>query len=127
MFYLLLAAAGAAGTLARHALGGWVHGWAGLAFPWGTLLVNLCGSFLLGLAMRVGESLAAPTEVRGMVTIGFCGAFTTFSTFTLETVELLAQGAWARAALYAAGSLVLGLIALSLGLLVASAVQRTSA
>lgn len=125
MLYLYLAVGGVLGTLARYRIGVWVPGWAGTSFPWGTLLVNLSGSFILGLATRSASVLPVSPEVRGLVTIGFCGAFTTFSTFTFETIGLLQQGEWGRGALYAFGSLALGLVAMVLGLSTASLLFRT--
>ena len=125
MLYLYLAAGGVLGTLARYRIGVWVPGWAGTAFPWGTLLVNLVGSFILGFATRSASVLPVSPEVRGFVTIGFCGAFTTFSTFTFETVGLLQQGEWGRGAVYAFGSLALGLAAMLAGLSFASLLFRT--
>jgi CrcB protein len=116
MLYLYLVIGGVFGTLARYSLGGWVHSWAGATFPWGTLVINLLGSFLLGVAVRGAELSSLSLELRGMLTIGFCGAFTTFSTFTFETVALMQEGAWARASLYAFGSLGMGLLAVALGL-----------
>ena len=116
MILLYLAAGGVAGTWARYGLGRWVQASAGDGFPWGTFAVNLLGSFLLGLLIRSTEGAAVSPETRAMLTVGFCGAFTTFSTFTHETAVLLQQGAWARAAAYALGSLVLGLAALAAGL-----------
>ncbi len=116
MILLYLAAGGIAGTWARYGLGRWVQASAGEGFPWGTFAVNLLGSFLLGLLLRSTESAPVSPETRAMLTVGFCGAFTTFSTFTHETVVLLQEGAWARAAAYALGSLLLGLAALAAGL-----------
>jgi len=125
MLYLYLAAGGVVGTLARYRIGIWVPGWAGTGFPWATLLINLSGSFLLGFATRSAALLPVSPEVRGLVTIGFCGAFTTFSTFTLETIGFLQQGEWGRGAAYAFGSLALGLAALVMGLSAASILLRT--
>jgi fluoride exporter len=116
MILLYLAAGGIAGTWARYGLGRWVQASAGDEFPWGTFAVNLLGSFLLGLLLRSTETAPVSPETRAMLTVGFCGAFTTFSTFTHETVVLLQEGAWARAAAYALGSLLLGLAALAAGL-----------
>jgi fluoride exporter len=116
MILLYLAAGGIAGTWARYGLGRWVQASAGDGFPWGTFVVNLIGSFLLGFLIRAMEGTSVSPETRALLTVGFCGAFTTFSTFTHETVVLLEQGAWARAAAYALGSLLLGLAALAAGL-----------
>lgn len=116
MTYIVLALGGAFGTLARHGLGTWITTWAGTGFPWGTLTVNILGSFILGFAIRSAELLPVSPQLLGAITIGFCGAFTTFSTFSFETLGLLQEGVWLRATLYAMGSLALGLVALALGL-----------
>ena len=124
LLLLYLAAGGAAGTLARYGLGKWIPTWAGTDFPWHTLAINLAGSFVLGFAMRAFETLPVPPETRGLVTVGFCGAFTTFSTFTLEAVTLLQAGQWARGAAYALGSVAAGLLAVLAGLAAAGAAFR---
>lgn len=124
MFLLYLALGGVLGTLARYLLGGWIHAWAGSAFPWGTLGVNLLGSLLLGFAIRATEIIPLSPEMRGLITIGFCGAFTTFSTFSYETVVLMQEGEWGRAGLYAFGSLGLGLAAMAGGLVLADVTIR---
>ena len=113
---LYLALGGVAGTLARYGIGLWVPRWAGTDFPWGTLLINVIGCFVLGAIARVSESAAISPEVRGMVAIGFCGAFTTFSTFSYETVGLLQAGQTARAFAYALGSLLVGVASMMAGL-----------
>lgn len=102
---LFLALGGAAGTLARYGLGGLVQP-AGSSFPWGTLVVNIAGSFALGFLMRwlLGSGIATP-ELRAALTVGFCGAFTTMSSFSYETVALLESGESVRAAAYVAGTL----------------------
>jgi CrcB protein len=124
MLWIFLAVGGVAGTLARYSMGGWVHGWAGTWLPWGTLTINLLGSLVLGFAMRAAATLPVSPEVRGLVTVGFCGAFTTFSTFMYETAVLMQAGEWSRAALYAVGSLLLGLVAMGLGMAAASLLVR---
>lgn len=124
MLYAYLALGGVLGTLARFLLGGWIHSWVGAAMPWGTLTINLLGSFVLGVAMRGAELSSLSPELRAMIGIGFCGAFTTFSTFTFETVSLMQEGAWVRAAFYAFGSLGMGLVAMALGLSTANLLLR---
>jgi len=111
---LLLAVGGAAGTVARFLLGGIVQPSAS-TFPWGTLVVNLLGAFALGFLMRylLGTGLMSP-EMRAALTIGFCGGFTTMSTFAYETVALLTGGDYWRAVGYVTGS-SLGSIAAVLG------------
>lgn len=118
MTLILIAAGGALGALARYGLAGWVQARAGL-FPWGTLAVNVLGSFLLGFAIRYMESVAVPPEWRQAIAIGLLGAFTTFSTFSYEAVALAHDGDWGGAAAYVAGSIVLAIAALLAGLGVA--------
>lgn len=116
MILLYIAMGGAVGAVARYGVAGWVQDRAGFAFPLGTLVVNILGSLLIGFALRYLEAVRWTPEVRALVTIGLLGAFTTFSTFSYETVGLLEEGEWLRAGLYAAGSVVLGLVAVYVGL-----------
>ena len=116
MNLLLIAVGGAAGAAARYLVSGWVQGWTGAAFPLGTLGVNVTGCVALGLTMRLTEGLIAATELRALVAIGFLGAFTTFSTFSLEAVLLMQRGEWARAITYVGASFLLGLVGLWIGL-----------
>lgn len=116
MLYLYLSAGGVIGTLARYGLSKWIPTWAGTGFPWHTFAINLAGSLILGFAMRAFETLPVTTEVRGFIAVGFCGAFTTFSTFSFETVKLMQDGHWGRASLYAAGSVAVGLLAVLAGM-----------
>lgn len=93
-----IAVAGAAGTLARYSLSGLVQRFNTTTFPWGTVAVNLVGSFLFGLAWSLGEdSLRLSPEIRTIILAGFMGAFTTFSTFMFDTGDLLQDGAWGLA------------------------------
>jgi len=124
MLYLYIAAGGALGALARYGLAGWVHGWAGGGFPWGTLTVNVTGAFLLGFMARLLQGLASGPSVRGFIVIGFLGAFTTFSTFSYETMALLRDGEWVPGALYAAGSVAVALVGTLLGLGLAATILR---
>jgi fluoride exporter len=108
----------ALGGVARYLFGGWIQGRAGAAFPVGTLVINVTGSFLLGLLYRYAADSAAITpEVRAMLTIGVCGGYTTFSTFSYETVRLLEEGEFGRAGLYIALSVLLSVAAAFLGLM----------
>ena len=115
-----LALGGLAGTFARYALQGWAQPSSG-TFPAGTLVVNLAGALLLGFLMRylLATGLVGP-EARAGLTIGFCGAFTTMSTFSYETVALLTDGEYWRATLYAAGSVGGSLAAIVAGMGIAN-------
>jgi fluoride exporter len=103
---LYIAVGGLLGTLARYGLQGWIQPRAG-TFPTGTLIVNLAGSLALGFIIRyaTGSTVVSP-ELRGGLTIGFCGAFTTMSTFSYESMALLQGGDYWRGALYMAGTIV---------------------
>jgi CrcB protein len=124
MLLLYIALGGVIGTLLRYVIGGWVHQSTGTWLPWGTLIINVSGSFLLGFIMRATQSVIISPELRGMLTIGLCGAFTTFSTYTYETFALVQEGAWGRAALYSFGSLAAGFAALVAGTIVAALILR---
>lgn len=92
---LLLSAAGAAGTLCRYGLTGLVHRFAGAGFPWGTLAVNVAGCFLAGAGWAFFETRwPAAGQARIVVMIGFMGAFTTFSSYILETQQLMRAAEW---------------------------------
>lgn len=125
MIYLLVAVGGALGALGRYTAAGWVHAWAGDAYPWGTLVVNIVGAALLGFFYRTAEALLISPGTRAFVALGFLGAFTTFSTFSYETAALLQDGEWTAAALYSLGSVLLGLFGVFIGFWLASLALRT--
>ncbi|MGH7532251.1 MAG: fluoride efflux transporter CrcB [Gemmatimonadales bacterium] len=117
MLWLFVALGGLVGSLARYFLGTAVQGWVGAGFPAGTMVVNITASFLIGLIMQYSvESSAITPEVRILLTTGFCGGYSTFSTFSWESVRLLQDGEWARAGLYVGGSLCISLVATFLGI-----------
>lgn len=105
-------AAGFFGAVARYQLDGLISRHTDGAFPWGTFVVNLSGCFVLGLisTLLVGR-MVADSALRTALTVGFLGAYTTFSTFTLQGVRLAQDGLPALAAGYVAASVVLGLLA----------------
>lgn len=118
-----IAIGSALGGVSRYLVGGLVQRASGAGFPTGTLVVNVTGSFLLGLFLRYGlETPTLTPELRAFLTIGFCGGYTTFSTFSYEAVALLEDGQWSRAAFYMGASLLLSLAATLLGLLAARGV-----
>ena len=91
--FAALAAAGAAGTLARFTLSGFVQRFAGGSFPWGTLAVNLTGCFLYGLLLALAERrMDLDPNIRRIVFVGFMGAFTTFSSLISDTVHMAQEG-----------------------------------
>jgi fluoride exporter len=120
MLILMVALGGALGAWARYQVSGWVFNRAGAEFPWGTLTVNVSGSFLLGLLLPLLGSSLSLTPGRAFVEVGCIGAFTTFSTFAFEAVTLIESGESRRAALYVLASLGLGLGAIVLGFLIAA-------
>lgn len=116
-----VAAGGMLGAPSRYVLDQWVSGRTNGFFPWGTFLINATGAFLLGLisGLALYDGLGhLPATVLGT---GFCGAYTTFSTFSYETIRLLEEGAVGAAVRNLAGSLVLGLAAAAAGLALAAA------
>jgi CrcB protein len=113
---LAIAGGGAAGAVARYWVSGRVYQWLGTDFPWGTLVVNVAGSFLIGLLATVLlERLPLDVEWRALLIIGFLGAFTTFSTFSWETLALIEQAQYAKAVGNALVSVVACLAATWLG------------
>lgn len=115
--------AGAFGALARYGLDGFVSRRLSAAFPWGTFVVNITGAFLLGLVFTLlTDRLTVAPWVRSTVMIGFLGAYTTFSTFSLETFRMLEDGAYGGAIANGLGSLAVGLVAVYLGVVVGRAV-----
>lgn len=90
---IAIAVGGAFGALSRYGASQWVYSMLGRSFPFGTLVVNVAGSFVMGfLAVLLIERLVAGPELRAFLMIGFLGSFTTFSTFSLETVNLISSG-----------------------------------
>jgi fluoride exporter len=107
---LLIALFGAIGTLARYALQGLVQVRAGGTFPYGTLLVNLSGCFLLGLiAQFTMNHMVISPDWRMAIAVGFFGGYTTFSSFGWETAKMMEDAEWLRASAYVGASVVAGL------------------
>ena len=118
MIWWYVAVGSAVGGVARFALASLVQQRAGPNFPLGTLVVNISGSFVLGFVLRyaLGTQAISP-EVRALLTTGFCGGYTTFSTFTYDTMLLLEDGQTSRAGLYVLLSVALSLAGAWLGIL----------
>ncbi len=114
---LMIAVGGAAGALCRYGLVNWINSFAHSktqwgSFPLGTLTVNVIGSFLIGIMyVLIAERMTLHPDWRNVAIIGFLGAFTTFSTFSLETITLLENGQLSHALLYIVSSLVICVIA----------------
>ena len=120
---LLIGLGGFAGAISRYLVDGFVTDRTAGAFPWGTLAVNLSGSFVLGLLFAMtAERAILPADIRGPVMIGFIGAYTTFSTFMLESWVLIENGSYASAVANLGGSVLLGLVAVIAGLTVGRAI-----
>jgi fluoride exporter len=121
--WIWVALGGALGSMARYGVGiGAARAW-GDTFPWGTLIINIAGSFvisLFGTLTSQAGAAPAPPGLRIFVMVGFCGGFTTFSSFSLQTLELLQAGETVRAGLYVTLSVVLCLIGVFLGYWLAS-------
>ena len=117
---LLIALAGALGTLARYGLSGLAQRWFGADFPWGTLLVNMLGCLVIGVLWTLTEDRwPLSGQTRAVLFIGFMGAFTTFSSFALESAELFRAGQWLWGIGNVAGQSVAGLALFFVGALVA--------
>jgi CrcB protein len=127
LWYVALGSA--VGGASRFALSTFVQQRASSAFPFGTLIVNVTGSLILGFVLRYAlGSPSVSAEVRALLTTGFCGGYTTFSTFSYESIALIEDGDYRRAAIYIALSVVVSLIATFLGIAAAGqllAARRT--
>jgi CrcB protein len=104
----------AIGGVARYLIGSWMQRFSG--FPWGTLAVNITGSFILGWFARYAVAHSVRPEIRAFIAVGICGGYTTFSAFSYESMSLLRDGHWLRAGTYITGSVVLSLLAVFAGM-----------
>src|SRR4051812_2853323 len=116
---LLVGVGGCFGAMSRYFVDRRISQWTGGGVPWGTFVINISGSFLVGLlfALIVERAGLAPT-LRAPLMIGFLGAYTTFSTLMLESWRMIEDGAWQTAALNIGGSIAIGLIAVIAGVAV---------
>ncbi|HVV28195.1 MAG TPA: fluoride efflux transporter CrcB [Rhizomicrobium sp.] len=125
--YLAVAAGGALGTVARYFLSGLIANAFGQTFPWGTLVINVTGSFIIGffgtLTGPDGRLLVGGTT-RQFVMVGICGGYTTFSSFSLQTLALANDGEWLYAAGNVIGSVALCLVFVWLGSISAAALNQ---
>jgi len=124
--YLWIAFGGAFGSMARYFTSNTVAGWLGGHFPWGTLIINVLGSFVIGCFGALtgpGGRLFVSNDVRLFVMVGVCGGYTTFSSFSLQTLDLMRDGAIGRAGLNVLGSVALCLLAVWVGYALATAIN----
>jgi fluoride exporter len=124
--YAYIAIGGAIGSVARYGCSQLIANWFGQTFPWGTLLVNIAGSFIIGFFASLtgpdGRLMVAP-DMRLFVTVGICGGYTTFSSFSLQTLNLVQEGEILRAGMNIGASVVLCLVAVWLGYAAAAALN----
>jgi CrcB protein len=116
---LLLSLGGALGVNLRFWLGAWISRWSSPLFPWATFTINVTGSFAIGLLTILLARWLPHPNFRLFVVVGFLGGYTTFSSYAFETLTLAERGEIVPAMAYAAGSVVMGLVAVSLGVLAA--------
>jgi CrcB protein len=122
--YLLIAIGGALGSIARYWVGSTIAGRLGIRFPYGTLIVNITACIIIGFSLTYMSRRAdLNPAMRYLIPIGFIGAYSTFSTYEWETLSSIRAGAFFIAALYAGGSLILGLIAVWGGSWLAEAIS----
>jgi CrcB protein len=128
--YFWVGFGGALGSVARYWASGWMAKHFGETFPWGTLLVNVTGSLVIGFFATVtsaeGRWLAA-SELRIFFMVGLCGGYTTFSAFSLQTLHLARNGDWLRAGANTVASFILCLLAVWLGHVMAATVNSGKA
>ncbi len=120
MPYFWIALGSALGGMSRFALGTWIVEKYGMTFPWGTLVINILGSGMIGLF----AATVKPTPWRQFLMIGVCGGFTTFSSFSLETLTLLREGHQGRALAYVALSVLVCLASVWAGQVAGSALAK---
>ena len=124
MIYLLIALGGAGGSVLRYLVGGAIQRSSNSGFPIGTMVVNVSGCFLIGILVRQFLNMQLSNDLRALLVVGFCGGFTTFSTFSAETLALIEGGEYARATAYVLLSVTLCLLATLAGM---TAIQLVSA
>jgi CrcB protein len=120
--YLFIAIGGALGSIARFWVGSTIAGRMGIKFPYGTLIVNVSACLVIGFTLSLlGKRADVGIAWRYLIPVGFIGAYSTFSTYEWETLSILRSGAFVLGALYAGGSLILGLLAVWAGSMIGEA------
>ena len=113
-----IAFGGAIGAVLRYGTMSLMGAWLGIGFPYGTMAVNILGGFGLGVFIELSALVWSPSAgMRSMIVIGLLGAFTTFSTFSLDAINLYTHGRWAMAAIYIVGSVIFSILAVWAGLI----------
>ena len=114
---IAVAVGGAAGSVARYLLAGWIGRFEGAGFPWGIMAINILGSFAMGVVVE-GAALRwnLSNELRAFIAVGILGGFTTFSSFSLDAALLIQRGSLGPAAAYVLGSVALSILGLFAGL-----------
>ncbi|CAA9441706.1 MAG: Fluoride ion transporter CrcB [uncultured Rubrobacteraceae bacterium] len=125
MNVLLVALGGAIGSAARHLVGVFVANRFGPDFPWGTFIVNVSGSFLIGVILSLVGGGQLPAGARLFLAVGVMGGYTTFSTYSNETLQLIQGGEFAAATFNALGQVVAGLVGVYLGVVLGRALGGT--
>ena len=115
MNVLYVALGGAIGAGARYLVSGWMGDWLGPDFPWGTFFANISGSFLIGIVLALVEGGTLPAGARLFLAVGVLGGYTTFSSFSYESLGLITDGDMLLALLNVFGQLAVGLIFVYLG------------
>jgi len=117
MILLAVAVGGAIGSLLRYFVAGTIQSAAWPGYPWGIFFVNISGGFIMGVIVELGAlKLQMSPELRALLTVGILGGYTTFSTFSLDSVLLIERGQYGTAAIYVVGSTALSILALFGGL-----------
>jgi len=126
--YLWIGLGGALGSMARYGCSSLAARWIGETFPWGTLIINIVGSLVIGFFATLtgpdGRALVAP-DARQFVMVGICGGYTTFSSFSLQTLNLVRDGDMLKAGANIVASVVACLLAVWLGYVAAAAINQT--
>jgi fluoride exporter len=125
--YLFVGLGAALGGMARYGFAGFIGNWVGATFPWGTLVVNVTGCFIIGIVNTLTGPdgvFLVPLSARLFVMVGICGGYTTFSSFSLETLNLMRNGEWLPAGSYVLTSVVFCMIGVWLGHVAAVAINR---
>jgi CrcB protein len=118
---LLVAVGGALGSVTRYLVGGWIAERLGVSFPYGTLVINLSASFVVGFFLAYAEQRAGLTPFwRLLIVVGFLGGYSTFSTYEYESIRLLQEGEFLLSTIYLVGSMAGGAIAAFTGIRVGS-------